>query len=434
MEDENAKEYRWETGYEKTWEAITEDNDGLMEVSVQELIQRAKRKRLLDKSGGKTKLGMMRHFFVLLDMSSNMRNQDLKPTRLLCLGKLLETFIDEFFHLNPISQLGLIVTKNKRAELISELAGNARQHVDNIRKLVAKEKSGVGTSCVGEPSLQNSLEMAIQTLRHMPAHASRELLVLVGSLTTCDPGDITATIATCKSLHIRCSVIALAAEVRIYRELANATGGTFNVILDDVHLRDLLLAQLEPPPSALGAEPTLIKMGFPCNTADKTNAATDEQGMLGLSLCMCHLDTTSGCKLTTTGFLCPQCSAKYCELPVECKCCGLTLVSAPHLARSYHHLFPLPAFTEVPLKDVETSHCMSCVRELKEGKDTTLYRCPDCHNTYCCDCDIFFHETLHSCPGCVGVRQPPQPTAAAGSSSRMTAAAALPSKHRNGTS
>jgi hypothetical protein len=32
---------------------------------------------------------------------------------------------------------------------------------------------------------------------------------------------------------------------------------------------------------------------------------------------------------------------------VECKACGLTLVSAPHLARSYHHLFPLPAFKEV---------------------------------------------------------------------------------------
>merc|ERR1712038_1747288 len=133
--EDDPKQYRWETGYEKTWEAITEDQDGLMEVSVQEMIQRAKRKRLLDKSGAKTKLGMMRHFFILLDMSQNMKNQDLKPTRLLCLTKLLKNFIDEFFHLNPISQMGLIVTRNKRAELISELAGNARQHVSNVEKL-----------------------------------------------------------------------------------------------------------------------------------------------------------------------------------------------------------------------------------------------------------------------------------------------------------
>lgn len=30
--------------------------------------------------------------------------------------------------------------------------------------------------------------------RHMPSHASREILVLFGSLTSCDPGDIHETI------------------------------------------------------------------------------------------------------------------------------------------------------------------------------------------------------------------------------------------------
>ena len=31
---------------------------------------------------------------------------------------------------------------------------------------------------------------------------------------------------------------------------------------------------------------------------------------------------------------------------------GLTLVSAPHLARSFHHLFPLDAFQESPLEEL----------------------------------------------------------------------------------
>ena len=30
--------------------------------------------------------------------------------------------------------------------------------------------------------------------RHMPGHASREILILFGSLTSCDPGDILETI------------------------------------------------------------------------------------------------------------------------------------------------------------------------------------------------------------------------------------------------
>ncbi len=73
--EQDTKEYRWETGYEKTWEAITEDSDGLLEVSVQEMLQRARRKRLLEKSGPKVKLGMMRHLYIILDMSDNMKLQ-----------------------------------------------------------------------------------------------------------------------------------------------------------------------------------------------------------------------------------------------------------------------------------------------------------------------------------------------------------------------
>ena len=82
--------------------------------------------------------------------------------------KLLEKFVEEFFYLNPISQLGLIITKDKRAEVFNELTGNPKKHVERIRKLVE-------VTCSGEPSLQNSLETAMQTLKHMPGHASREV-------------------------------------------------------------------------------------------------------------------------------------------------------------------------------------------------------------------------------------------------------------------
>ena len=47
------------------------------------------------------------------------------------------------------------------------------------------------------------------------------------------------------------------------------------------------------------------------------------------------------------GFTCPRCLALVAELPSSCHVCGLTLVSSPHLARSYHHLFPIKPFVEV---------------------------------------------------------------------------------------
>lgn len=390
--EEETKEYRWETGYEKTWEAITEDRDGLLDVSVQDIIKTARRKRLLDRSV-KTKLGMMRHLYVVLDLSQNMSTQDLKPTRLRCTLKLLESFVDEFFYLNPISQLGIVVTSNKRAEKVSELTGNPRRHVDTLKGLVDR-------TCVGEPSLQNCLDLVIQSLRNMPPHASREVLVVMGSLTTCDPGDIAQSIAQAKDLNVRCNVISLSAEVRIYKELASQTGGRHAVILDDVHLKDLLSQHLDPPPSAAAVEASLIRMGFPSH-AGRGESET------GLGLCMCHLDVTGddqARRISTAGYLCPQCKAKYCELPVECRGCGLTLVSAPHLARSYHHLFPLPAFQELPPASCppDQSACCACGHVFQESVDSSVYSCPLCGQVVCCDCDLFIHETLHTCPGCAG--------------------------------
>ncbi len=121
-----------------------------------------------------------------------------------------------------------------------------------------------------------------------------------------------------------------------------------------------------------------LQMPFPLNfhslifffSLGYSHSESQQKQQSGLGMCLCHLDANDGPstptksiskdknstsssgsnptgKLSASGFLCPQCQAKYCELPVECRACGLTLVSAPHLARSYHHLFPLPPFEEV---------------------------------------------------------------------------------------
>jgi len=389
---EEGKEYRWEAGYEKTWEAIQEDKDGMLDISVQDIIQKARRKRLEERQG-KNKLGMMRHLYIILDMSESMKSQDLKPTRLMCTEKLLEKFVEEYFYLNPISQIGIIVSFNKRAEKVSDMTGNPRRHIDVLKSLPDKP-------CSGEPSLQNSLDLVIQSLKNMPSHTSREVIVIMGSLTTCDPGDINKTISQAAQLKIKVSVINLSAEVRICRELARRTGGNHTVILDDHHLLDLLNEHLNPPPSLAAQQASLIRMGFPSH-AGRLLEGDSGGGGAGLGMCMCHMET-GGEKISSSGYNCPQCKARYCELPVECRGCGLTLVSAPHLARSYHHLFPLQIFQEVEPENVPASQlgCNGCGRLFKQNVDKKVYKCPQCQQMYCAECDLFIHETLHSCPAC----------------------------------
>ncbi|NWS45018.1 TF2H2 factor, partial [Probosciger aterrimus] len=398
MEEEPERTKRWEGGYERTWEIIKEDESGLLKPLIESMThvqgKEAKRKRVYEHHG-QVRLGMMRHLYMVIDGSRTMEDQDLKPNRLTCTLKLLEYFVEEYFDQNPISQLGLIVTKSKRAEKMTELSGNTKKHLTALKK-------AVDMNCSGEPSLYNSLNLAMQTLKHMPAHTSREVLVVFSSLTTCDPANIYDLIKYSFFFHLKClkavkirvSVIGLSAEVRVCTVLAQETGGTYRVILDESHYKELLMHHVSPPPASSSSECSLIRMGFPQHSIA---SLSDQDAKPSFS--MVQLENNSEPGLSLGGYFCPQCRAKYCELPVECKICGLTLVSAPHLARSYHHLFPLDAFQEVPLGEYQGERC--CQGCQGEMKDQNVYVCKVCQNVFCVDCDLFIHDCLHCCPGCV---------------------------------
>ena len=80
-------------------------------------------------------------------------------------------------------------------------------------------------------------------------------------------------------------------------------------------------------------------------------------------------------RFTNPGYLCPQCLSKHCELPVECRACGLTLVSAPHLARSYHYLFPIKHFKEEQHTGFPPS-CFACQKTFVELDKKVRFEIP----------------------------------------------------------
>lgn len=119
------------------------------------------------------------------------------------------------------------------------------------------------------------------------------------------------------------------------------------------HFKELLLEHAPPPPAiAEFAIANLIRMGFPQRAAEGS-----------ISICSCHKEAKVG-----GGYTCPRCKARVCDLPTECCICGLTLVSSPHLARSYHHLFPIAPFDEVTRQN-DPQHrlqktCFGCQQSL----------------------------------------------------------------------
>jgi transcription initiation factor TFIIH subunit 2 len=84
--DEDETSYRWETEYERTWETIQEDDSGTLKAVVEDGGERTRRRRT--DAQQRIRMGMMRHLFLVVDLSSAMEQKDLRPSRLGCTLKV----------------------------------------------------------------------------------------------------------------------------------------------------------------------------------------------------------------------------------------------------------------------------------------------------------------------------------------------------------
>ncbi|KAK4780529.1 hypothetical protein SAY87_016635 [Trapa incisa] len=381
----------WERTYadERSWECLQEDESGLLRPIDNNVLYHSQyRRRLRSLSSSTTasriQKGLIRYLYIVIDLSKAASEMDFKPSRMAVVAKQVEAFIREFFDQNPLSQISLITIKDGVAHSLTDLGGSPESH---IKALMGK------LECSGDSSLQNALDLVHGYLTQIPSYGHREVLILYSALSTCDPGDIMNTIQKCKDAKIRCSVIGLSAEIFICKHICQETGGWYSIALDGSHLKELILEHAPPPPAiAEFAIANLIKMGFPQRAAENV-----------ISICVCHKEVKGG------GYTCPRCKARVCELPTECHICGLTLVSSPHLARSYHHLFPITPFDDVaPTQYKLPKSCFGCRQSLLNtgpgSRSSLCVVCPKCRQFFCYDCDIYIHESLHNCPGCESMR------------------------------
>lgn len=392
--------YAWESSKVRSWEQIEEDPTTGRLKSYSKDTQIARKKTRDDGLTG-VRRGIIRFVVLIIDMSAALIATDLKPSRAELIVDAVLAFVKEFFDQNPISQLCVVVTRDGAAVRLSSFSSNVKLHVEAIQKALRNGPKGVA-------SLQNALLIANKSLQIVPPYGLREIIVCFGSLTTCDPGDIHASIAELEREKVRCSAVGVAAELYVLHALTSKTNGSYFVAMNEDHFRECLSAHVLPPPTTTKqVSASLIRMGFPILLRQKAPALfVNNPNLKG-----------------RFGYNCPRCSSWLSEVPSECTLCGLTLVSSPHLARSYHHLFPVPKFTpldtyEAPQTTPLHPHSQSAIENVAEKlincpmlrctgckkllpkNDSIRLLCPRCLNTFCIDCDSFIHDSLHHCPGC----------------------------------
>ncbi|EFW98563.1 suppressor of stem-loop protein 1 [Grosmannia clavigera kw1407] len=426
-ERREGQQAAWET-VKRSWDTVGEAEDGQV-LGVEFLAAAEKRRRVL-RDTTPLQRGIIRHVVLVLDMSAAMSSRDYLPSCQRVALDCAADFVRAFFEQNPISQLAVVAMRDGVALRVSDMGGSPAEHLDRLADWDGVEPQG-------QPSLQNALEMCRGALFHTPAHGTREVLVVFGALLSSDPADIHDTIAALVADRIRVSIVGLAAKVAVCAEICARTNpgdeAAYAVARHDVHFHELVLAATTPPATrpddgdaASTGPASLLMMGFPSRAIADTVA-----GGGGLSVCACHS------RPVREGYGCTRCGAKVCRLPAECPACGLTLILSTHLARSYHHLFPLRSWVEVswtaaadavrrrravachacltPFPAVDTAAAAAAaVTAAAAATQTTgsgvsesgRYACEVCGHHFCIDCDVFAHEVIHNCPGCQSDTRP----------------------------
>ena len=199
---------------ERAWEDLEEDPvTGRLRVAARaiEAEAREKRRKMAELASGATACkGMIRFMYLVVDLSRSACEEDFRPNRLSVVGQCVASFIREYFNQNPLSQLGIIVARNGVAERLTELSGSPEAHVSALRESL---------DASGDFSLQNTLHVARTSLRQIPAYGSREVVYIMNSLATCDPGNVWTEISAARLAKVRVSVCAIAAELHVARRL-----------------------------------------------------------------------------------------------------------------------------------------------------------------------------------------------------------------------
>ncbi|KAF9731888.1 fumarylacetoacetate hydrolase family protein [Paraphaeosphaeria minitans] len=358
------------------------EDNDVPETSIQHMEEERKRKRLR-KDTKPFQRGIIRHVVLVLDLSEAMSEKDMFPTRFHAMIQYAQEYVREFFEQNPISQMSVLGMHDSLCVRSAECTGAGESNaIPHPEPWNARSHRRVWLIIVRGPRGHSSDYQSLSTRPH--------------SLAT-----------------------------------------------DQEHLRELLFATTTPPvvratktaqESARGAPPpehaaALMMMGFPSRVVEENP-----------TMCACHG------ALTTGGYTCSRCSAKVCSLPITCPSCQLTLLLSTHLARSYHHLFPLRNWAEVTwqrAREKGSKSCLSCLTpfpeippgdvegeqqangdgvdgqmrslrldekdsDVQKASESSRYECRVCESHFCIDCDMFCHMVLHNCPGCLSKFDTPE--------------------------
>lgn len=220
-----------------------------------------KRDSIIEKAKISSKKTSLRKLHLVIDFSQQMLEKDFIPNTLyMVLSKAIE-FVEEFFELNPLSNLALSLIKDRKCLLQSNFKNNPSELIsimENLKKKnstneetfledLNKDSEALSTHDIpsGTVSMENVLKATEVLMADQPLYYAREVLVLLNSPNSRDANDLTAFIEKINKAYIIVNMLSLAGGTYVFQQICQKTRGKFEVAINEFDFKQKLMVGID---------------------------------------------------------------------------------------------------------------------------------------------------------------------------------------------
>ena len=164
--------------------------------------------------------------------------------------------MDNFFELNPLSQISIWVLIKEHAQPLTNFKDRPKLHrtalellaksnfsstssffdgIHSVNEAISKKLQPAGTI-----SLQNGFKVASELLSDAPLYYIKEVLVILGSSNTKDPGDIFEIVKKMKDTYTVCNFVSLSSRLHVATTIAKETSGAFHLVRNTKNFEEIM--------------------------------------------------------------------------------------------------------------------------------------------------------------------------------------------------
>lgn len=330
----------------------------------------------------------MRRAVLLLDGSEAMASSaDYAPSRLYAMRGPVHSFVHGFLESNPLSLLGVVVMRDGVARKLCGLTNSCQ------RVLEVLEQRYFLYPPQGNLSLDNGLRACLSELAE-PLHRGDEdgrmelshhpsvlagsynsrIVLLFGSVTVVDAGDVFSPIELLKKKRIVVDVISLSGGAHIAEKVAEDTGGQ---LMCPLHL-DHLSQQMHELATK--------------NLANRGGGGEEEEGRA--------TRVKVGFPSVHDTLQCPRCHATMGSVPGVCLVCDIIVGTVPALHVSFVSSNKFVPSTEQLAAGGSIVRCSLCTCETTADE---AVKCVRCAAVRCGVCEAFVQSKIRLCPTCLPI-------------------------------